>query len=87
MIMKTPEGWALLWSLVSEKRCEEQKTQKCDYKVKPETCKCEGCIKPCPEWIEGLAMESFQSESVHQQIPMAKTNKGCGMSKEGQESW
>lgn len=25
--------------------------------------KCDGCKKPCPECIEGLVMESFQSKS------------------------
>lgn len=35
--MKTAEGQAVLWSMVSEKRCEEQKTQQSDRKVKLET--------------------------------------------------
>lgn len=55
--MKTVEGQPLLWSMVSEKRCEEQKTQQRDLKS------CMGVRSLVQNGFEGLVMESFQSKS------------------------
>lgn len=84
MILKTAEGLAFLEVLVSDKRCEEHKMQQCDCKVKLEPCKGDGCKKPCPEWIEGLVMESSQSKLFRVCLPtdihgcMTGANKGNG---------
>lgn len=53
-------------------------------KAKLEPCKGDTCKKPCPDWIEGLVMESSQSKLFRVCPPtdthglLTRTNRGNG---------